>query len=166
MPIKFLKNNIENVILNKLGNTPEEKKSIAMILDGKMFESNLKKELFKIKENIIWQNIEDYHSVEEIINKARACYELFSNKYKKGTNSPENGHIIWKLIEWMWQNHRNILQEYFKLTDMLSLPNAYKQETGKEYIYNGRLTFRYIRWLYQQKPVELNKFMRKVFPIL
>ncbi|MFX0106369.1 MAG: AAA family ATPase, partial [Candidatus Hodarchaeota archaeon] len=27
MPPKFLKNNIENVILNKLGNTPEEKKS-------------------------------------------------------------------------------------------------------------------------------------------
>ena len=137
-----------------------------MILDGKMFESKLKKELYKLKQNTIWENIDDLHSVEEIIIKARACYEHFNNKYVNNMNTPGKGQFIWKLIEWMWQNHRIILQEYFKLTDMLSLPMVYKQETGKEYIYNGKLTFRYIRWLYQQKPVELNKFMRKVFPIM
>jgi MoxR-like ATPase len=32
MPSTYLKDNIENVIINKLGTTPEEKKSIAMIL--------------------------------------------------------------------------------------------------------------------------------------
>ncbi|MHA2038023.1 MAG: AAA family ATPase, partial [Promethearchaeota archaeon] len=42
MSPKFLRNNIENIIINKLGENQEEKKSIAMILDGKMFESKLR----------------------------------------------------------------------------------------------------------------------------
>ncbi|TES95307.1 MAG: AAA family ATPase, partial [Promethearchaeota archaeon] len=41
----YLRYNIENVIINKLGENQEEKKSIAMILDGKLFEDNLKKYL-------------------------------------------------------------------------------------------------------------------------
>jgi hypothetical protein len=42
MAPKFLRHNIENIIINKLGENQEEKKSIAMILDGKMFESKLR----------------------------------------------------------------------------------------------------------------------------
>ncbi|MFX0136749.1 MAG: AAA family ATPase, partial [Candidatus Hodarchaeota archaeon] len=167
MPPKFLKNNIENVILNKLGNTTEEKKSIAMILDGKMFESKLREELIK-KEYIREEyesNLKDF-SIEQIISKTKLCFDKYIKTWGKDNTIKKNGNIMWKPLQWMWNKNRKIIQEYVQLTEFLSLPIKYKQETGKDHIYNEELTLYYIRWLYQQKTKELTNFMTQIFPVL
>ena len=167
MPPEFLKNNIENVIINKLGNNPEEKKSIAMILDGKMFESKLKEELIKKKEvKVLKKNNFDENSIDKIILKVRSCFETYIKTWGIGNTINKNGNIMWKPIQWMWNRNRNILQDYFKLTELVNLPTIYKQITNKDYIYNEELTLNYIRWLYQQKKEELRKFMTESFPVL
>jgi len=167
MPPKFLKNNIENVILNKLGNTPEEKKSIAMILDGKMFESKLKEELInKASLTRVGEEAIDNFSVDQIILKTKSCFDKYIKTWGKGNTIKKNGNIMWKPLQWMWNKNRLILQEYIKLTELLRLPVIYKQETGKDYIYNEVLTLNYIRWLYQQKIEELTNFMVKIFPVI
>jgi len=167
MPPKFLKNNIENVILNKLGNTPEEKKSIAMILDGKMFESKLKEELIKKKyiKKGYESNLKDF-SIEQVISKTKLCFNKYIKTWGKDNTIKKNGNIMWKPLQWMWNKNRKILQEYIQLTEFLSLPVKYKQETGKDHIYNEELTLYYIRWLYQQKTEDLTKFMTQIFPVL
>ena len=167
MPPEFLKNNIENVIINKLGNNPEEKKSIAMILDGKMFESKLKEELIKKKDvKVLKKNNFDENSIDKIILKVRSCFETYIKTWGIGNTINKNGNIMWKPIQWMWNRNRNILQDYFKLTELVNLPTIYKQITNKDYIYNEELTLNYIRWLYQQKKEELRKFMTESFPVL
>ena len=167
MSPEYLKNNIESVILNKLGNTPEEKKSIAMILDGKMFENKLREELIAKKEVTIEveKNINSI-SIEKIVINTKTCFDNYIKTWGRGNTIKKNGCIMWKPLQWMWNKNRKILQEYVRLTKFQSLPKSYKQETGKDYIYNDELTLNYIRWLYQQKTEELTNFMTKVFPVL
>jgi hypothetical protein len=42
----------------------------------------------------------------------------------------------------------------------------YKKCTGKNHRYQGQITLRYIRWLYQKKNKELIHFMKVTCPIL
>lgn len=167
MPPKYLKHNIENVIINKLGTTTEEKKSIAMILDGKMFETKLKEELISKKTTIMSGECKlDKDSLDQLLTNTKACFTNYISKYGQSNAFRHNGNIMWKLIQWMWLNKRETLQNYFQLTEILSLPTQYKQQTGKIYIYNGNITLSYIKWIYQQKPEDLKKFMKDIYPVL
>ncbi|MFX0105558.1 MAG: hypothetical protein ACFE75_08710, partial [Candidatus Hodarchaeota archaeon] len=141
--------------------------SIAMILDGKMFESKLKEELIKRKYSTAEyeRNLKDF-SIEQIISKTKLCFDNYIETWGKGNTIKKNGNVMWKPMQWMWNKNRKILQEYIQLTEFLSLPVKYKQETGKDHIYNEELTLYYIRWLYQQKIEDLTKFMTKIFPVL
>jgi len=163
----YIKHNIENVIINKLGNNPEEKKSIAMILDGKMFEQKLREELLKLKKlTIIWDDKNTESSLEQITSKAKACFDKYLETWGKDNMLRKNGTVMWKPIQWMWNKHRSILQNYLKLTELLSLPAKYNKTTGKEHTYQEGLTLAYIRWLYQQNIENLTKLMIEVFPVI
>ena len=167
MPLKYLKNNIENVIINRLGTTPEEKKSIAMILDGKMFEKRLKEELDekqKVK-LVIEKNNSDF-PIDQVLIDTKKGISNYIEIYGQGNAIRYNGRIMWKLLYWMWMHNRKIFQEYIKLTEILNLPQQYKQETGKDYIYNCEITLSYIKWVYQNKSAELSKLMKEIYPIL
>jgi len=167
MPPKYIKHNIENVIINRLGTTSEEKKSIAMIMDGKMFETKLKEELVEKKNvKLVWENRIDDYPVEQVLRKTKTSVTNYIEKYGQNNALKYNGRIMWKLIQWMWMHNRKIFQEYVKLTEILSLPQQYKQQTGKHYIYNGEITLSYIKWIYQQKPEELSKIMKEIYPVL
>ena len=163
----YLKHNIENVILHKLGNTAEEKKSIAMILDGKMFETKLREEIIKGKKFAnIMEDANNDLSIEQVISETKSCFEKYLETWGIDNVIRKNGDIMWKPLQWMWNKNRKILQEYIKLTEILSLPSVYTQQTGKNHIYQEGLTLGYIRWLYQQKIVDLTKFMKEVFPVI
>ncbi|MFX0177130.1 MAG: AAA family ATPase [Candidatus Hodarchaeota archaeon] len=169
MPSVFLKNNIENVIINKLGITPEEKKSIAMIIDGKMLETKIREELEEkkpvelIKESIF--EIKD-ESVNKIISITKVCFEDYIDKYGMRNAFRYNGHVMWKVIHWMWMHNRKSFQQYIQLTEVLNLPYQYKEETGKTHLYNGAITLSYIRWIYQTNLEILTKIIREIFPVV
>lgn len=168
MPSVFLKNNIENVIINKLGTTPEEKKSIAMILDGKMLESKIREELEEskpvelIKESIF--EIKD-ETVNQIISLTKVCFKDYIDKYGIKNTFKFNGLIMWKVIHWMWMHNRKTFQQYIQLTEMFNLPYRYKEETGKSHLYNGGITLSYIKWIYQKNSEILNKIIKEIFPV-
>jgi len=160
MPPKYLKHNIENMIINKLGTTTEEKKSIAMILDGKMFETKLKQELISSKTSIITvEGMVDKDSLDQILSDTKTCIADYIGKYGRSNAVRYNGTILWKLITWMWLNKRETLQNYFKLTEFVNLHTEYKQLQEKNYMYNGNITLSYIKWIYRQKSEELKRFM-------
>ncbi len=166
MPPKYLKHNIENMIINKLGTTTEEKKSIAMILDGKMFETKLKQELISNTTSIMTvEGMIDKDSLDQIISDTKACIADYISKYGKSNAVRYNGTILWKLITWMWLNKRETLQNYFKLTEFVNLHTEYKQLQEKNYMYNGNITLSYIKWIYRQKSEELKRFMDE-YPVL
>ena len=170
MPPTFLKNNIENVIINKLGNSPEEKKSIAMILDGKMFESKIREELREKKRSVklIWEeNIEISSEItNKIINQTKKNFQDYIEKYGIKNTFRHNGLVMWKVLHWMWMRDRKTLQQYIKLTEMFNLPDRYKKETGKAHIYNENITLSYIRWIYQKNLEFLTKIIKQIFPIV
>jgi len=170
MPSIFLKNNIESVIINKLGTTPEEKKSIAMILDGKMFESKIREELCEKQqpiELIAQNNIEIVNeNTNKIISETKECFQDYIEKYGIKNTFRYNGLIMWKVLHWMWMHKRETLQQYIKLTEVFNLPDQYNKETGKEYIYNRKITLSYIRWIYQNNLEFLTKIIKEIFPIV
>ncbi|TFG25194.1 MAG: AAA family ATPase [Promethearchaeota archaeon] len=167
MPLKYLKHNIENVIINKLGTTDEEKRSIAMILDGKMFETKLRDQLISKTTSIMnGKSIVDKESIEQTLVKTRECISDYISKYGHSNAFRYNGRILWKLLDWMWRNNRKILQNYFKLTETLNLHEKYKQQQGKNHIHNGSLTLSYIKWIYQKNVDNLKKFMEEDFPVI
>jgi len=170
MPPSFLKNNIENVIINKLGNTPEEKKSIAMILDGKMFESKIREELQEKKQKnklILEENLEiTDENTNKIILQTKKCFKDYIDKYGIKNTFRYNGFVMWKVLHWMWLQNRKIFQQYIKLTEMFNLPHQYKKETGKTHIYNEDITLSYIRWIYQNNLEFLTKIIKEIFPIM
>jgi GTPase SAR1 family protein len=168
MPLIYLKNNIENVIINKLGTTPEEKKSIAMILDGKMFESKIRDELEERKPvELIWENDVDItnEKVSEVIELTKKCFQDYIEKYGIKNTFKYDGLIMWKVIHWMWMHNRETFQKYFKLTEMFNLPYQFREETGKDYLYNGNITLTYIRWIYQENLETLTKIIKEIFPV-
>ncbi len=167
MPHKFLKNNIENGIINKLGNTPEEKKSIAMILDGKMFEKKLKAVLTNGEniENFKEMDIDDV-LIQNTINEFKLALDEFILKFGKEKLFNINGTLMWKPFKWLWDNKKQILTGFMKLTEKVDYPNIYKQETKKDYFYGGKLTLSYIKWLYEKKASELLIFMKEIYPVI
>jgi MoxR-like ATPase len=153
MPTKFLKRNIENVIINKLGETSEEKKSIAMILDGKMFEKNLMSEL------------SNQNEVDRILINMKSCISDYLKLYGEQRTLKKNGDIRWVFLKWLWINKRNAFQEYFKLSEKIQHHEIYKEKTGKDHIFRGNITLGYVRWLYRHREKELAEFMKQIFPV-
>ena len=167
MPTKYIKHNIENVIINKLGTTTEEKRSIAMILDGKMFETKLKEQLVSTTTSIIsGETLIDKDSLDKILKDTKDCLADYIDKYGQSNSFRYNGTLLWKVFDWMWRNNNTLFQDYFQLTKFLNLHTQYKQHMGKEFIHNGKLTLSYVKWVYQKKPEELKKFMEETYPVL
>ncbi|MHA1805261.1 MAG: AAA family ATPase [Promethearchaeota archaeon] len=171
MPPKYIKTNIEHAIINKLADNTEEKKSIAMILDGKMFEKKLRealipKEQLRAIENDEANYHEDLKDHSEVIEEMRT----WINKYKTthGNRSIVNskGEIKWSPLEWIWTKKKRVLQDYMRLTEDLGLPQSYKQETGKKYVHNGSLTLKYIKWIYKSRNSQLLEFMKEKYPVI
>jgi len=169
MSSAYLRYNIENVIINKLGENQEEKKSIAMILDGKLFEDNLRKYLIPksdIKSGVIMNQIIPRAPEAKIINNFRSkvekyVFELENTKYKN-----KNGSLMWKFFEWFWEHDRTSLKDYMQLTEQLGYHKVYKDITGLSHLYNGEITFKYIKWLYRNKNRDLMDFMKRICPVL
>jgi len=167
MPLKFIKQNIENVIINKLGENQEEKKSIAMILDGKMFESKLRgiltnTEIIEIQSLNPSPNYQERNVIENMKNSVNT----YINKFGRSNAFKQNGHIKWKMFEYFWRNRRSILQNYFKLTEKADLHKDYRQNTGNNHFYRNNITMKYIKWLFQQKHDELYIFMKQICPVI
>ncbi len=165
----YLRYNIENVIINKLGENQEEKKSIAMILDGKLFEDNLKKYLVPssdaksgLKTYLISPRAPEAKIISNFKSKVeKYVFELGNGKYKN-----ENGSLMWKFFDWFWHQHRTSLKDYIQLTEKLGYHKVYKENTRRNHLYNGEITFRYIKWLYRNKNKDLMDFMRRICPVL
>ncbi|MHA1933316.1 MAG: CbbQ/NirQ/NorQ domain-containing protein, partial [Promethearchaeota archaeon] len=168
MAPKFLRHNIENIIINKLGENQEEKKSIAMILDGKMFESKLRGILSpEGYSKDIHEDKIDLSQVEEnkIITIMRKHVNKYIQFYDRENALNKNGEIMWKFIEWFWCYNRKILRDYIQLTKKLDLPEVYRKDTGKNYLYRGEITLSYIKWLYRHEKQELMTLMKNTCPI-
>ena len=88
-------------------------------------------------------------------------FELGNVKYKN-----ENGSLMWKFFDWFWQQHRTSLKDYIQLTEKLGYHKVYKENIGHNHLYNGELTFRYIKWLYRNKNKDLMDFMKRICPVL
>ena len=168
MSPKFLRHNIENIIINKLGENQEEKKSIAMILDGKMFEEKLNR-LLKPEENSTVSKKSEINLVEaeeqKIVSIMKEQVDKHIQAYSKTSVFKKNGDIWWKFFEWFWRYNRKKLRDYIKLTRKLRLNILYSSSTGKNYQYNGEITLNYIRWLYRHKNQVLMNFMKNICPI-
>ena len=169
MSSDYLRYNIENIIINKLGENQEEKKSIAMILDGKLFEDNLKKYLVQnsdaisdIKQGLISPRATEAKIISNFKSKVeKYVFELENGKYKN-----KNGSLMWKFFDWFWQQHRTSLKAYIQLTEKLGYHKVYKEFTRHNHLYNGEITLSYIKWLYRNKNEDLMDFMRRICPVL
>jgi len=168
MSPNYIKCNIENIIINKLGETQEERKSIALLLDGKMFESKIRNMLIPEPKSEVSNPNKQLINIEEleIINKTKNRVKEYKNLLRNGKFIRSNGVLMWKFFEWFWYNHKKIIQQYFQLTEKLNYHKLYKKETGKNHRYNEVITFKYIKWLYRNKNKDLMLFMKKIFPIL
>lgn len=177
MPIKYLRNNIEDMIVNKLGEFPEEKKSIATLLSGLMFESKIKRAIAnwqaakKTKKTgtttkTISKVDSELKTDSFIIKKMKGEVENFIKARGEGDFIQKNGVIKWIPLQNLWDNKRSLTQAYFKLTNKTDLPALYKKATEKDYVYNGKITISYLRWIRKEKPKQLYNFMKKVRPVL
>ncbi|TXT62880.1 MAG: Denitrification regulatory protein NirQ [Promethearchaeota archaeon] len=162
MPPKYLRENIENIIINKLGENKEERKSIAMILDGKMFEGRLKDILLGREDKKKSPNEDkSINSKEEkTIQEMKKAIKHYLDVYGNDSIIKPKGGILWKSIYWLWKNHKRELQQFFRLTEKYRWNEEYQRRTGKTYIYAGRLTLKYIKWVYSKKNRELGQFLR------
>jgi len=166
MSPSYIKCNIENIIINKLGETQEERKSIALLLDGKMFESKIRN-MLRPEPTVPNHSTQLITATElEIINKARNKVKDYSHLLGSGKFIKSNGVLMWKFFEWFWYNNKKIIQQYFHLTEKLNYHKIYKRETGKKHRYNEEITLKYIKWLYRNKNKDLMFFMTQIYPIL
>ncbi len=166
MPAKFLAHNIQNCIINKLGETVEERKSIAMILDGKMFKEKLGKVLGYSERKMKHQ--EETIPVEEvgkITEKMRKAINEYIENCGPNQIFKRNGEIMWKFFQWLWNNNRFILRNYFRLTEKNNYHMQYKKAMGKSHDYRGKITLRYIKWVYRNKNYDLVIFMKRFYPV-
>ena len=169
MSSNYLRYNIENIIINKLGENQEEKKSIAMILDGKLFEDNLRKYLNPQTEIGlgIKGNQEAPRAPEaKIVNNFRSKVEMYVFELENANYKNKNGSLMWKFFDWFWQHDRTALKDYIQLTEKMGYHEVYNENTGNSHLYNGEITLTYIKWLYRNKNKDLMDFMRRICPVL
>ncbi|TXT56330.1 MAG: Denitrification regulatory protein NirQ [Promethearchaeota archaeon] len=167
MSPKYLKRNIENVIINKLGETVEERKSIAMILDGKMFEEKLRNAL--IGKEIQKKNLKESKQKEpdlKIPNDLKEGISYYKKRFGKSSIYRKNGEIMWKFLNWLWKFYRREFKEYIKFTKKMDFYQQYQKQTNKNPMGREGITLRYIKWVYRNKNVDLGIFMRQICPIL
>ncbi|TFF95490.1 MAG: AAA family ATPase [Promethearchaeota archaeon] len=167
MPSKYLKNNIKSVIINKLGETIEERKSIAMILDGKLFENKLKNILEPPQTNS--QKPENSPKIikhDPSIQILKRAVSEYKNYYRSRNIFRKNGEVMWKFLDWLWKHEKRNLKNYLRLTEKLGYHEEYKRATHKSHLYRNEITLRYIKWLYRHKNMDLVIFMKRIHPIL
>lgn len=167
MPPKFLAHNIQNSIINKLGETVEERKSIAMILDGKMFKENLGKALgySEARMKDAKRKIE-HKEVGKITEEMKKAINDYVEICGRNQIFKANGEIMWKFFQWLWNHKRIILKRYFRLTEKKNYHIEYKKATGKSHDYRGHITLRYIKWVYRNKNYNFVIFMKRLYPVL
>lgn len=167
MEPKYLKRNIENIIINKLGKNVEERKSIAMILDGKMFEKKLLNLIngSNIQKNDYPEEVKNYSKIN-LPEGLKEGVKLYIDKFGISDIYRENGEIMWKFLYWLWKNYRKKLKEYFRLTEKWNFHKYYKRATGKDHLCRTGITLEYIKWIYQNKNVDLGILMRQINPII
>jgi len=169
MSSDYLRYNIENIIINKLGENQEEKKSIAMILDGKLFEDNLKKYLVQssdVKSDLVKELISPRATEAKIISNFKIKVEKYVFELENGKFKNKNGSLMWKFFDWFWQHHRTSLKNYIQLTEKLGYHKVYKEFSGLSHLYKEEITLSYIKWLYRNKNKDLMDFMRRICPVL
>jgi Holliday junction resolvasome RuvABC ATP-dependent DNA helicase subunit len=169
MSSAYLRYNIENIIINKLGENQEEKKSIAMILDGKLFEDNLRKYLAPKSDTIPGTTI--IHATPrapeaKIISNFRSKVEKYVFELENAKYKNKNGSLMWKFFDWFWDHDRTALKDYIQLTEKMGYHNLYTENTGNRHLRNGEITLTYIKWLYKNKNKDLMDFMRRICPVL
>jgi Holliday junction resolvasome RuvABC ATP-dependent DNA helicase subunit len=174
MPHKFLNENIKNGIIHKLGDTVEERKSIAMILDGKMFKQKLRSILngeeqidqgSTVKKEKKAVNSALTPSERKAIDEMNLAKNEYVKRWGKGQIFRKNGELMWKFLEWMWKYKREVLRNYMVLTEKLEYQKKYKRSTGKNHIYRGKITLKFIHWVYKHKNYDLVIFLRRLYPI-
>jgi GTPase SAR1 family protein len=173
MPHQFLNNNIKNGIIHKLGETVEERKTIAMILDGKMFKQKLRSILSGEGQEIQQKSNRSRYTKgkEHIPMETDAISEMIQakNEYIKrwGKNQifRKNGEVMWKFLKWMWRYQREVLRNYMRLTEKLEYHIKYKASTGRNHIYQGKVTLKFIHWVYTHKNYDFIIFMKRLYPI-
>ena len=174
MPHKFLNENIKNGIIHKLGDTVEERKSIAMILDGKMFKQKLRSILNgeeqidqrstkRIEKNGVIKTLKQ--SQRNAINDMIQAKNEYIKRWGTGQIFRKNGELMWKFLEWMWKHKREVLRNYMVLTEKLEYHKKYKRSTGKNHMYRGKITLKFIHWVYKHKNYDLVIFMKRLHPI-
>jgi hypothetical protein len=167
MPVKYLKNNIENIIINKLGETQEEKKSIAMILDGKMFEKRLNNILTGVKNRDLGKFIKKENQKDlTFIPTLKKGIQFYISRYGEKGIFKNNNLIMWKFIDWLWRNYKNEFTGYMKLTEGLNWHVQYKKVTGRDHLYQGKITLKYLRWLFRRRKNYFEDLMKNYYPIL
>jgi hypothetical protein len=138
-----------------------EKKSIAMILDGKLFEDNLRKYLNPQTEIDLGLkgNLDPPRAPEsKIVNNFRSKVEKYVFELENAKYKNKNGSLMWKFFDWFWQHDRTALKDY--------IHEVYNESTGNSHLHNGEITLTYIKWLYRNKNKDLMDFMRRICPVL
>lgn len=174
MPPKFIRRNIETMIINKIAEDATSKKSVATILHGKLFESKLKNAVlsFQGKKEAAGTTAAMTEDPEEatdryIVNKMKKeIASYLATHEKKEFVVLKTGYLRWQPLQQLWDDCRKITQAYFKLTERTNLPKQYQKETSSDHMYGGDLTLRYIKWLYRHRPKELLAFMKKKRPVI
>ncbi|MBD3197083.1 MAG: AAA domain-containing protein [Candidatus Lokiarchaeota archaeon] len=167
MPVQYLKHNIQNMIINKLADTQEEKKSVVMILDGKMFETKLKEELSPIKKKSKAKPIKEITELEtDILIEMKQKVEEYIQNFGRDKLVNSKNKVMWKFVYWLWRNHQNVLLEYIRLTEEYKFHEIYQKQVKKTHTHNGKITLRYIKWLYRSNQNYLDVFMKRLSPIL
>jgi len=173
MPPNFLNDNIKNGIIHKLGDTVEERKSLAMILDGKMFKQKLrsilmgeepkKKRVQKKSQPSVLKSLSpmDLDSIEEM----KQAIKDYEKRYGQNEIFRNNGEFMWKFFKWLWRFKRQTLRNYIRLTENTDYHKKYSKDTGKSHIYRGKVTLKYIHWIYQHNNYGLKIFMKRLYPV-
>ena len=174
MPPQFLNENIQNCIIQKLGDTVEERKSIAMILDGKMFKQKLSS-LLGCKEDISQSHKKSVKSTSDskkydekenkVVEEMKYAVQQYVKRFGKKKVFRRSGGVMWRIFSYLWNTNRTILRNYIKLTENSNYHVQYKKETGKDHIYGGKITLKYIHWLYKEKNYNMVIFMKRIYPI-
>jgi hypothetical protein len=140
-----------------------------MILDGKLFEDNLKKYLApksERKSGIKLDQTTPKAPEAKIINNFRSKVEKYVFELENSNYKNKSGSLMWKFFEWFWKNDRTSLKDYIQLTEKLGYHKVYKESTGYNHLHSGEITLSYIKWLYRNKNKDLMDFMRRVCPVL
>jgi nitric oxide reductase NorQ protein len=175
MGTKFLRQNIKSMIIHKLSQNEEEYNYVSTMIDGKLFEDELTKVLEppkKVEESKVSSEpigistlftkpaglaIDESNAIDNMKKVVDEC--------KMTVGLWWHSKIMWKSLEWIWKNHKRVLQRYFELGDKIGFFDDYSKETGKDPFYSGQLTQSAIYWVFNNRYAKIEQFMVKIYPV-